>query len=239
VARGELIWTFAHGFPHERAIADHRRAMAINPSDAEGYIALGRVYQHVGLLEGALEVLQRAARLDPGSDEAARRITLTHYFRHDYPRVVANLQRFDRAYAAEAAAVLDRTGQAQEAARVIRRELSEPATVSSLASARAFHAVLLARAGDRRGAEEQIRLAEGAARNPDGYSHMHHPQYELGRAHAALGDNRAAVEWLRRAAGEGFPCYPFYAGDPYLAPLKGDPGFESCTPATIETPLPR
>ena len=31
--------------------------------------------------------------------------------------------------------------------------------------------------------------------------------------------------WLRKAAAEGFPCYPFFVNDPNLASLAGDPDF--------------
>lgn len=36
-----------------------------------------------------------------------------------------------------------------------------------------------------------------------------------------------AVSWLRMAAAQGFPCDPFYLGDPNLSGLHGDPDFEA------------
>jgi hypothetical protein len=33
------------------------------------------------------------------------------------------------------------------------------------------------------------------------------------------------MEWLRRAAEDGLPCYPLFAGDPYLNSLRRDPPF--------------
>ena len=66
-----------------------------------------------------------------------------------------------------------------------------------------------------------------AARNEAGYSSYHHAQYNVGATYAVMGDKARAVEWLRKAAAEGFPCYPYYASDPNLSALKGDPVFES------------
>ena len=43
----------------------------------------------------------------------------------------------------------------------------------------------------------------------------------------AVGKPRDALEWLQKSAEHGFPCYPFFAGDPNLAALRGDPGFEA------------
>ena len=90
---------------------------------------------------------------------------------------------------------------------------------------RSSYAVLLARAGDRARAREQIARVGQAARNEPRYSHYHHVQYNVGAAYALLGDNRQALEWLQKAADEGFPCYPFYDGDSDLAGLRKDPAF--------------
>ena len=65
------------------------------------------------------------------------------------------------------------------------------------------------------------------ARNPQGLSHMHHVQYNLGLTHALSGRKREALVWLRKAAAEGFPCYPFFAKDPNLASLAGDADFDA------------
>jgi hypothetical protein len=54
----------------------------------------------------------------------------------------------------------------------------------------------------------------------------HHVAYSLGAAYAQLGRPREAVEWLRRAAETGFPCHPWYARDPLLAPLRGGHEFQ-------------
>ncbi|PYP69559.1 MAG: hypothetical protein DMD41_16680 [Gemmatimonadetes bacterium] len=32
-----------------------------------------------------------------------------------------------------------------------------------------------------------------------------------------------AMAWLRRTAEDGLPCYPLFAGDPYLDSLRRDP----------------
>jgi len=48
----------------------------------------------------------------------------------------------------------------------------------------------------------------------------------LGTAHAELGRPREAVTWLRTAADGGFPCYPWFATDPLLEPIRRDPGYQ-------------
>jgi TolB-like protein len=54
----------------------------------------------------------------------------------------------------------------------------------------------------------------------------HHLAYSLGAAYAQLGEFPSARRWLADAASTGFPCYPWYASDPLLRPLQGDPEFQ-------------
>ena len=72
-----------------------------------------------------------------------------------------------------------------------------------------------------------LRGAIPAAENPTGLSHMHHAQFHIGAALACLGRRDAAVEWLTRAADEGYPSYPRFTTDQSLARLKGHAGFET------------
>jgi TolB-like protein len=54
----------------------------------------------------------------------------------------------------------------------------------------------------------------------------HHLAYSLGAAYAQLGELADARRWLAEAAHTGFPCYPWYARDPLLNPLRSDPEFQ-------------
>jgi protein-disulfide isomerase-like protein with CxxC motif len=54
----------------------------------------------------------------------------------------------------------------------------------------------------------------------------HHVAYSLGVALAQVGDLAEARRWVTRAAAEGFPCYPWYASDPLMQPLRADPAFQ-------------
>src|SRR5207344_802693 len=88
---------------------------------------------------------------------------------------------------------------------------------------RAVQAVALPLVGQRPAAlqaiAETIRLGQGKG-------HFHHDEHMIAEAYTLMGRKAAAVRSLRSAADHGFPCYPFFVGDPHLAALKGDPGFE-------------
>ena len=55
----------------------------------------------------------------------------------------------------------------------------------------------------------------------------HHVAAGLGSAYAQLGRPEEALNWLRHAADHGFPCPPWYARDPLLAPIRQHPPFEA------------
>ena len=57
------------------------------------------------------------------------------------------------------------------------------------------------------------------------FGHFHHAAYAIGSAYAVMNRPKDAVRWLRAAAEDGFPCYPFYENDTALQNLGHDPGF--------------
>jgi hypothetical protein len=68
-------------------------------------------------------------------------------------------------------------------------------------------------------ARERIRIIVHA---PD---MDHHVAYSLGAAFAQLGEADASIRWLTQAADSGFPCYPWFARDPLLDPIRRQPAF--------------
>jgi hypothetical protein len=71
-----------------------------------------------------------------------------------------------------------------------------------------FNIVLLARNGERQRVDAVLPQLEAFARNPQGLSHMHHVQYNLGLTHALSGRKREALVWLRAAAEGDLPAIP-------------------------------
>ncbi|HKW01542.1 MAG TPA: protein kinase [Vicinamibacterales bacterium] len=222
LARGTFLWSQPHGFAHEPALREYHRALALNPSLAEGRVAIARIYEHIGLLDEAREQLTQALALDPAAATARGRIELTYLWQHDYQRV-AEIAR-SAAPSWFKVEMLSYLGQDQ-AARDLAATLAPNPWVPNMSSG--FNIVLMAKLGQHEGVKAALPVLENLARNPRGLSHFHHAQYSLGLAHALLGHKREAVSWLRMAAAQGFPCYPFYAKDPNLSGLKGDPDFEA------------
>jgi hypothetical protein len=85
-----------------------------------------------------------------------------------------------------------------------------------------MRAILHAKAGRARAAEKDIARAVQVG---EGFGHFHHTAHYIASAYALLRQPGPAVEWLRRAADDGFPCYPLFEKDPNLDNLRQDLGF--------------
>ena len=116
---------------HDEAIAEGERAVAMDPNDAEGYVALAGALNLAGKLEKALPLMERAMRLNPHYptsylyelglarfgmeefDEAAvaleRAVVLNPDDRWTSRLIIATLGHLGRA--GEAAAAMDRAKQ--------------------------------------------------------------------------------------------------------------------------------
>ena len=53
----------------------------------------------------------------------------------------------------------------------------------------------------------------------------HHWTYDIARIYALDGKSEEALKWLRKTTNEGWPCYPLFARDSFLDPIRKDPAF--------------
>jgi len=225
-ARAYVLWGPAYRFPHVLAIQEYRRALALNPSLEDAHHQLGVVYNHIGFQDDAIAEFQQALALDPTDRLAEERIgvTLVHQGKYqDALRVLRQIppDKNPALWHYHVAWALLHLGQDSQASVLIERYLREHPEDRGglLTSARAF---LRAERGDVPGATEDIRRAEAIGA---GYIHFHHSASRIASAYAVLRRPGPAVQWLRRAADEGLPCYPCFATDPDLDRIRNDSGF--------------
>jgi DNA-binding SARP family transcriptional activator/TolB-like protein/tetratricopeptide (TPR) repeat protein len=236
LARGNLLWTAANGFPHEAALREFRHAVRLRPSLAAAHDRLALIYFHVGLLDEALAEAREAARLDP----------LDLWARFRVAHILTMQQRYD-----EATTLLQNLpedlipmlrGTALAEARLYAGDAREALDVLNGLTARypddplirATRALAFAWLGDSRHAQLEAKVAASLA---PGLAHGHHAEFVIGLTHARLGHDAAAIAWLQRAARDGFPCYPRYANDPLLKPLRKHASFLALLRELNETRL--
>jgi len=224
VARGNLAWTLRNRFPHERAIVDYRRALELNPNLSDAHFTLGSLYLHIGLLEESLAQLNAALALDPHNLDARYRVPRVYLYRQEYQAALAEFDRhpeFPPMWQWQKALALFYLGRKQEALALAEELVRQHPNQEDVTST---HALLLAGTGQRQKAEEQIRTAVRAG---EGKSHFHHAAYNIASAYALMGEKGRALEWLRRTAAEGMPCFPLFERDPNLDKLRGEPEFKA------------
>jgi len=221
LARGLLVWTQARGFPHEMAIRAYRKAIELDPNLDEAHHLLGIIYMHVGLLDTAWDETQRALSINPDNSLARLRLGVIALYRGDDSQAIEIVEGVPEEanpnYRARALAdALFRMARFREAADVVDGFLKNNAGDEGglLTSVKAM---LLAREGKRDEAERAIRHAVEIGQTA---GHFHHTAYNIGCAYAILGRPDLAVHWLRVAARDGFPCYPYFKNDKTLDPIR-------------------
>jgi serine/threonine protein kinase/DNA-binding SARP family transcriptional activator len=224
-AQARLLWT-AGLFAHERAIREDQRALALNPNLDRAHQHLGNVYLHIGLLDKAVEEFQRTLAISPRDDNALRRLADARVIQGQYGEALGTLKQVEPDanlpfWTYQMALVLLHLGRNDEAFALVQGYLkAHPEDRGGVVTS--ARAIRYAMAGDRRRAEQDIQTA---IRKGRGYIHFHHAGYHIAVAYALLHQPDSAVQWLRRVADSGMPCYPLFANDPFLNSIRTDRGF--------------
>ena len=224
-----LLWTPSRGFQHSYAIDECRRAIELNPSLDEAHHQLGSMYNHIGLLDKAQEEVLKAREINPFNAGAHFRVAVNLIYQCKYDQAWTELSQMSATkfsphlWSYQAAYVLFELGRKEEAAAIVEKYLKElpqdeGGTLTSM------KALLAASAGNTKEALQNIKLALEIGKD---YIHFHHTTYTIASAYALLNKRDEAIEWLRKTAETGFPCYPLFERDPLLNNLREDPKFQA------------
>ena len=215
--------TMYRGFDWNTVLERTSTALALDPSADLAHLARMRVYYHLGLFDEARRQGRLAQAINATANVEYSRLEIAlRLFEGHFPAAAADaaalLSRSDapavRHYLGLARYYVGDTAGAREMLGSISRH-GRPDTRGQAALASIEAAV-----GMRDDARGRIRVLESAA------DMDHHVAYSLGAAFAQLGEVDASMKWLNQAADTGFPCYPWYARDPLLDPLRRKPAFE-------------
>ena len=225
VARAFLLWGPSKNFQHLEAIADLKRALALQNNLPHAYNRLGTILAHIGLLEQAREMFERGRPFQPRK-AVSPSIVQVYVWGQEYELARRQIQLWRAEspgnkyplYFAPFPAMM--TGDWEEAARLIEEALqlvpNEPLIVS-------LQGLLHALTGN---GEAAIECVTRACSNPKSFGHSHHTYYQIAGTLALIGRRQTAFEWLERSVSTGFACWPFFMKDPCLEGLRGMPEFE-------------
>ena len=226
LARGRLLWTPANRFPHEKAIREYRRALALNPNLDEARNQLALVYCHIGAFEEALQESHKAITTNPNNNLAQFRIGQTLNFQGKYEQALSVLRALPQEVnpalvGHQMAWALFNLGRKEEASAMLDQLLKDhPEDSGGLFTS--VQAVLAASDGLKAVAEEKI---ENAIARGEGFGHFHHTAYHIACAYALMREPQQAMKWLEGAAEDGFPCHPLFEKDANLDNLRQDARF--------------
>jgi DNA-binding winged helix-turn-helix (wHTH) protein/tetratricopeptide (TPR) repeat protein len=225
VARAFLLWGPSKNFQHLEAIADLKRALALQNNLSHAYNRLGTILAHIGLLDHAREMFERGRPFQP-KKAVSPSIVQVYVWSQEYDLARQQIQIWRAEspgnkyplYFAPVPAMM--TGDWNEATRLMEEALqfvpNEPLIVS-------LQGLLHALMGNADGA---IECVTRACSSPKSFGHAHHTYHQIACTLALTGRRETAFEWLERSVSTGFACWPFFLKDPCLASLRGLPEFE-------------
>jgi TolB-like protein len=213
-------------FEWDRVITESHRALQLNPALEQPHVYIARAFYHLGLLERADEKARSVLSRDPEDrSDALRTQGIAALLSGRFKEAVLPLEEVQTLSGKplsdyNLALAYYYSGDTRRG-EVILAGMSSAASAASSQRARAWLAAFLAARGERSHASRIVGQVTAG-----GYMD-HHVAAGLGSAYAQLGRPDEALKWLRNAADHGFPCPPWYARDPLLAPIRRHPPFEA------------
>jgi TolB-like protein/Tfp pilus assembly protein PilF len=225
VAHAFLLWGPSKNFQHLEAIAELKRALALQNNLPHAYNRLGTILAHIGLLDHAREMYERGRRFHP-KKAVSHSITQIYIWNREYETARIEIEawlaenpgnKYALYFSAQPAMM---TGEWEEARVLLDGALQllpeEPILVS-------LQGVFYALVGKK---EQALECVTKACSNPKSFGHAHHTYYQIACILALAGRPEAGFEWLERSVSTGFACWPFFLKDPCLENLRELPQFD-------------
>jgi DNA-binding winged helix-turn-helix (wHTH) protein/tetratricopeptide (TPR) repeat protein len=225
VASAFLLWGPSKNFQHLEAIDELKRALVLQNNQPQAYNRLGTILAHIGLLEHAREMYERARPFHPRK-AVSHSIVQVYVWNQEYDSAREEIEAWRAenpenkypVYFAIQLALM--TGELKEARTLLDEAVQllpeEPLIVS-------LEGVYCASTGLAGKAHDCLTTASA---NPKSFGHAHHSYYQIACILALLERREAAFEWLERSVSSGFACWPFFLKDPHLKNVRELPEFE-------------
>ncbi len=225
VANAFLLWGPSKNFQHLEAIAELRRAIALQKNLPHAYNRLGTILAHIGLLDHAREMYEKGRPFQPNR-AVSHSIAQVYIWSGEYDLAREEIRawraenpgnKYPLYFAPQLAIVTGDWKEAKALLDVAVQLLPEEALIVSLLGV--YHALT----GQAELALDCLTRACGSAKS---FGHAHHTYYQIACILAVLERRPTAFEWLERSVSSGFACWPFFLKDPSLQNLVSFPEFE-------------
>src|SRR6266567_4506315 len=220
-----LLWGPSKNFQHVEAIAELKRALALQNNLPHAYNRLGTILAHIGLLDHAREMYERGRPFHP-KKAVSPSIVQVYIWSREYELAREEIQawrsespsnKYAIFFAPQPAMMTEDWKQAEGLLDEALQLLPEEPLITSLQGV--FYALT--------GKDEQaLACMAKACASPKSFGHAHHSYYQIACILALIGRRDTAFEWLERSVSTGFACWPFFLKDRCLQSLRGLPEFE-------------
>jgi TolB-like protein/Tfp pilus assembly protein PilF len=212
-----LVW---YDWDFARGEAEFRRAIALEPDDAEAHRQYNTFLTAVGRFDEALAIGRKAIERDALSVPASYALARTYYFAGRYAEAKQQLRatselndRFAQVYNLEALIALNEGRPADAVERVNQALAVGGRTPLYLSTWGYVHA----RLGDREAAVKAMTELKSRV--------TYIPPVVLARLHTALGENDEAIRLLDQSVKDRSESIVWMKVDPSFAPLQKDPRY--------------
>jgi DNA-binding winged helix-turn-helix (wHTH) protein/tetratricopeptide (TPR) repeat protein len=225
VAKAFLLWGPSKNFQHVEALAELKRALALQKNLPHAYNRMGTILAHIGLLDHARNMYERGSAFNP-QKVVSHSIVQVYLWGGDYQLAAEELRAWRDenpshkypVYYAPHLAIL--TGE-WDAAKSLLAKAAAMAPEEPLICS--LQGVLYAATGKT---DQALRSLNRACTNPKSFGHAHHTYYQIACILSLLDRRPDAFAWLERAVDTGFACWPFFKKDPCLKNLRSEPQFD-------------
>lgn len=236
VACAFLLWGPSKNFQHLEAIAELKRAIALQANLPHAYNRLGTILAHIGLFNHAVSMFERGRPFQP-KKAVSPSIVQVYVWSEQYDLARDQIARWRAEspgnkyalYFAPYPPMMD--GDWQGAQRLLDEAAqavpNDPLIVS-------LQGQLHALKGNK---DAAIECVTRACSSPKSFGHSHHTYYQIACTLALTGRPEIAFEWLERSVTTGFACWPFFLKDRCLESLRPLPQFETLI-STLQAKYP-
>ncbi|HET7106527.1 MAG TPA: winged helix-turn-helix domain-containing protein [Candidatus Acidoferrum sp.] len=226
VANAFLLWGPSKNFQHIEAIAELKRALALQNNQPHAYNRLGTILAHIGLLDHAREMYERGRPFQPRK-AVSHSIVQVHVWNHDYEAAREEIEAWRAenpgnkypVYFATHLAMM--TGEMKEASVMLEEALQLLPEEPLIASLQGVFFALSGKEG------KALDCLTRACAIPKSFGHAHHSHYQCACILSILGHREGGFEWLERSVSSGFACWPFFEKDPFLKNIRELAGYEA------------
>ncbi len=224
VANAFLLWGPSKNFQHFDAVAELKRALALQNNQPQAYNRLGTILAHIGLLEHAREMYERARPFHPRK-AVSHSIVQVYVWNHEYDLACEEIEAWRAEtpenkyplYFAIQLALL--TGDLKKARALLDEAVELLPEEPLIVSLEGVYYAAIGLAG------KALDCLTTACASPKSFGHAHHSYYQIACILALLERRQAGFEWLERSVTSGFACWPFFLKDPHLKNLRELPEF--------------